>query len=217
MFSNSTLAEYILRGCAKYHFKKFVFPSSGLIYKPRCGVPLCEDDDLIASSVYTTAKIETEKAITGLSSGLDVQSFIVRLSNVYGPQSSKDTFFGALFYQVMASNDKISLLRLRSRIDFIYINDVSRALQCIVESSVENKLNIYNVSLSQSHSLLEISRKVCREVGMPQASIESISHEKDEINRILSNKKILKELGWSPEYTIDAGIKDSISCLRSRV
>lgn len=212
-FSNVTLSAFIIMACEKYGFKKFIFPSSGLVYAPLYGVHLSENDALLVNSVYTAVKIAAEKIIEGLSSTVDVQCFVVRISNVFGAESSKNTLFGRILEQVIKKQKFIHLLNLYPKNDFIYIEDVARAFHSIIRCPHSNKFSIYNISSGQVFSSLEITQKVCREAKLSKYYIRSISKEADRTNRILTNEKIFKELKWYPQYSIDAGIKDALKRL----
>ncbi len=216
IFSNAALTAYLLMACEKYHFNKFIFPSSGLVYAQRDGFPIPEEGALAVNSVYAAAKIAGEKTVTELSRVFNVKCFILRISNIYGPGSTKETLFGTIVNQAIKNKKTILLLKLNPRHDFIYINDVLKCFKKIIESSKDHKLNIYNVSSNQSWSVSEMANKVCAEMGLRGRRVKSVLTGKDMTNIILSNEKIRRATGWKPEYSIDEGIKDSISKLWQR-
>jgi nucleoside-diphosphate-sugar epimerase len=171
---------------------------------------LSEDSELDGSSVYAAAKIAAEKVIKELSLPSNVQCFVVRMANVYGPESGKDTLFGTILSQAANDKDVITLRDLRPRNDFVYIEDVVRCFEKLIGSKGDEKFFLYNVSCGCSHSALEIAEKVCKEMKMREKPIKGVLAKGDVQERILSNKKIRHEINWTPEYSIDRGIKESI-------
>ena len=210
IFSNVILTSYLLKACKKYNFNKFVFASSGLTYERKKTHTYREDNNLAADSIYTASKIAGEKVVEGFSLSSNMKSFVVRMANVYGAESNKNTFFGTIFDQILKGNKKISILNPYSCSDFVYIKDVVRCLGYIINSSLDSEFNIYNISSGQSYSTAGIVDKVCAEMNFPQQPFGSLNTSKDGCECALSNEKIAKELGWIPEYSIEEGIKDSI-------
>lgn len=214
VFSNVVLTGYLLAACEKYNFNKFVFPSSGYVYAQKNGLPISENDRLEASSVYSAAKIAGERVVKGVSPISSVKCFILRMSNVYGPGNSQDNVFGSVIKQSLKRSKEILLLRLDPRRDFIYIDDLSRCFQGIIESSCGGKINIFNISSNRSYPVSEIAVKIFNEMSLPGRSVKAVTAGKDRTDIVLSNKKIRLATGWRPEYTLADGIKDYVSKLR---
>lgn len=215
IFTNITLSAYLMLACKKFGFKKFIFPSSGLVYTPKDGVALIEEDGLTIDSLYAAVKAAAENTLQGLSLSNDIDCYVLRVSNVYGAESNKLTFFGTVLDQAKDGCKSISLFRLKPKCDFIYIKDILNCYQLIIDSAnKDQRFNIYNLSTGLSYSTGEVAKKVCEKLGFLDVQLCSTSSNDTETDMILSNQKIRSELGWSPKFSIDQGIED---CLKERL
>lgn len=147
--------------------------------------------------------------------GLDI--VIPRLSRTFGPTMlSSDTKAVSQFIKRGVSHEDIVLKSKGTQVySYSYVADaVSGILVCLFFGACGSA---YNIS-SDSITLKELAQNVAEYVGsrvifaLPN-EIEKTGYSKASYS-VLDNQK-LKSLGWSPQYEILSGIRDTIQILSS--
>lgn len=128
----------------------------------------------------------------------DMQFIWTRLFFVYGPGQRE----GSLIPYVLRckkENKKPILQNPLGGNDFIYVEDVARALCMILKKNIKDRTKIYNIGTGELISNARIvnsiyGRKIYKEPSRPYGFYANIS-------------KIKKEIGWYPTVDIGQGIK----------
>lgn len=140
---------------------------------------------------------------------------VVRLSNSYGApilQNSKswNLVINDLCKSAFTENKIILESDGTPKRDFIHGWDICSALLRIIES--ENGETIYNISSSETYSILEIAYKISDvfnaryNMRIPVITSSNTINKKQE-DYIIDNTK-LKSIGFQSEWTIEEGIND---------
>jgi nucleoside-diphosphate-sugar epimerase len=94
--------------------------------------------------------------------------------------------------------------------NYIHIRDIAKTFLFMIENYQSCNNNAYNVGLTSANcSKLELAKKI--KMHIPDLVIVENEFKKDfdQRNYMVSNKK-LEDKGWSPEYSLDDGIKELI-------
>ena len=151
----STIA--FLEMCRKCNVKRIVFVSSSAVYGRQSTTPISEGAETNPISSHGIQKLTIEKYLLlyQFLYGIDIR--IIRLSNPYGPGQSLSgrQGFVAIAIGNMIKNEPV-LLRDSGRPirDFIYIDDVSRALA--LAGIVDNAPSMLNVGSGKGYSLKQV-------------------------------------------------------------
>ena len=151
-------------------------------------------------------KVEIEKAF--LDKG---NAITFRLATVFGmsPRMRMDLLVNDFVYQAVKDRALV-LFEEHFRRNFIHVRDVTNAFLFGIENYDEMKGEPYNVGLSSANlTKRQLAAKIKEYV--PELYIHSaeIGEDPDKRDYIVSNEKI-ESLGWSPDYTLDDGIKELI-------
>lgn len=169
-----------------------------------------EDSPLRPISVYGETKVKAETLLLEFD---NVVCF--RLATVFGssPRMRTDLLVNEFVYKAM-TDKYIMVFEKNFRRNFIHIQDVARVFTHAIDNFDTMKGNVYNVGLSDANlTKQELLEKIGQYV--PDFAIEYSDYYEDPDKRdyIVSNKKI-ESTGWSPQYSLDDGIKELIKTYR---
>lgn len=203
---NVALTMRALQFCGEYGIEHFFFPSTGLIYGDTLTRPAVESDPTSANNIYTATKMAAEALILGFCEGRDLGGTVVRLSNVYGPGSSKETVIGGILSQLQGGGiiEVGSLAPVR---DFIHADDVVAGLLRLLSSARSIDRRVLNLSTGVGISIGELAETALRAADMPHLQIrETGSVSSNRSNLVLDNTLIQTVTGWQPEHDLQSGL-----------
>jgi len=204
--SNVSLTFYALEFCRRNKIKKFVFPSTGLVYGDRLKRQAVEEDPLSPQNIYTATKLSAEVLIRSYSKSYGLSCIIARLGNIYGPGSSSDTVVTTIIKQVIKGG-KIIVHDLTPVRDFIYIDDVIEGLMRLLVSIVRPECYIVNLSTGIGTSVFNLAKMASSIVSVPNNEVQPQGDsEPSNSTLVLDNSLLLKITGWKPRYTLSEGL-----------
>ena len=205
--SNVSLTVQVLDFCEKNNIKRFVFPSTGLVYSNQLGRPANEEDVPIAQNIYSAAKLSAELMIQGYANSFELNCIIARLSNVYDSGVHSDTVVGTILKQ-LKQGEKIIVHNLAPVRDFIYIDDVIEGLIRLFISLDKPGCHIVNLSTGIGSSIQELAETACR-IASISVNIAQSKNEQTSLKSmlVLNNSLLIKITGWRPKYTLSEGLR----------
>ena len=157
-------------------------------------------------SLYGVTKVEAEKAV--LDAG---NSITFRLATVFGmsPRMRIDLLVNDFVYR--AVNDRtVVVFEGHAKRNYIHIRDVARAFMHGLANFTSMKDQCYNVGLSDANlSKLELCDRIKHHVPAFVYLEAPVGEDPDKRDYIVSNEKI-ERMGFRPQYSIDAGIRELI-------
>ncbi|HEY8096834.1 MAG TPA: NAD-dependent epimerase/dehydratase family protein, partial [Methylobacter sp.] len=201
----STLA--FLDMCRSCHVKRVVFVSSSSVYGLQVETPIPESALTNPISSHGIQKLTIEKYLLlhQFLYGIDVR--IVRLSNPYGPGQN---LFGrqgfiALAIGHLTKNEPI-LLRDSGRPirDFIYIDDVSRALA--LAGIAEHAPSILNIGSGIGYSIRQVVDLLEDLIGKTVATVSGEMRKVDIPISVLDVSMASDSLGFEPMSSLREGM-----------
>jgi len=184
-----------------------LFPTTNSGYGVGAKDSFCtEDSPLHPVSSYGKNKVEIEKAF--LDKG---HAVTFRLATVFGmsPRMRMDLLVNNFVYRAL--QDKVIVLfEEHFRRNFIHIRDVANTFLFGINNYNKVKGEPYNVGLSEANlTKRELAEKIRQH--LPDLYIHSaeIGEDPDKRDYVVSNEK-LEQLGWSPEFSLDDGIRELI-------
>ena len=187
--------------------KKILYPNTNSGYGIGVGQTECtEESPLNPISIYGSTKCESENF---LKSNTDAIMF--RLATVFGvsPRMRTDLLVNDFTYK--AITDKyIVVFEKNFKRNFIHIQDVASVFLFMLENYDRYKGEVFNVGLSDANlSKQELLEKIQSHVKNFAVSYNDYYEDPDKRDYIVSNSKV-ESTGWSPNWTIDMGIKELI-------
>jgi UDP-glucose 4-epimerase len=188
--------------------RKLVFASSAAVYAPS-SQPLSEGSSPLGpDDIYGTSKVMGEQLIElARRRGGEFDAVVLRLFNTIGPGDANPHLVPRLLAELRAGGEQVRLGNLRSVRDYVYVEDVARAVVAAVERELPG-LGHINVGGGGGRSVAEVVQAMQELVGRPLAVV-SVPARRRAVDRPLLVADISRArelLGWEPEVSFAEGL-----------
>ncbi len=203
----------ILQAARELETERIMITSTSEVYGTAQYVPIDEKHPFQGQSPYSATKIGADRLAESFYRSFNLPVSIVRPFNTYGPRQSARAVIPTIISQLLAGKEEIKLGSLTPTRDFNYVKDTAAGFIAIAESDKTIGEEI-NIATQQEISIGELANEIIRQIN-PNAQIicdeQRLRPEKSEVNRLLgSNEKIKRLTDWSPQYTFQQGIEETI-------
>lgn len=200
----------MLNFAATYGVKKFIYASSAAVYGMHEELPITEEMECAPISPYGMSKWSGELYCQKWERLYGLQTLGFRFSNVYGPRQDAIGEGGVISIftnRLLMEQPLIVLGDGEQTRDFIYVEDVAFA---IYRGANSTQSGIYNLSVNEQTSvnrLIEVLDAIqpVTEVSYKEKRVGDIDHS------VLDNRKVMRDLDWSPLYTIEEGLAKTVA------
>ena len=210
----------LLELAVSHQVRKFIFASTGgALYGEQEYYPANEEHPAQPMSPYGIAKLTVERYLTYYQENFNLQTTVLRYSNVYGPRQDPHGEAGvvAIFCKQLLK-DKIPVIfgdGEQTR-DFVSVFDVVNAN---LKALSENCKGTYNVGTGKETSVNTIAARLIKASGKalsPQYDPPRLGEQR---RSSIDYGKFNKDHGWQPTQALDEGLKDTFDffALPSRV
>jgi nucleoside-diphosphate-sugar epimerase len=208
--TNLTVLVNVLKNC-KDKGITFNFVSSWFVYGKNNSLPAKEDDYCNPKGFYSITKRAAEQLVISFCETFKIKYRIFRLGNVYGESdisvSKKKNALQYLIKEIINNRD-INLYDGGTHIrDFIYVDDVCRAIKlCMQKSDINGIINVSNGRPYQFLSLMEYTRDKVKSKSkfIPVKSTEF--HNIVQVKNMYLDTTKLRKLGFKPDVLIEDGL-----------
>lgn len=213
ILSTSYLLEIcgMLKKSHDYEVERFVYTSSSMVYGDFQYTPADENHPTNPKGIYGTMKLAGEIVTRGLSTYYGIKSAIIRPSAAYGP-TDMNRRVSQIFVENAFAGKKITIRGEDEALDFTYIEDVAQGfvLAAIKQEAIGQT---FNITSGQAHTLLEYVLKLKN--FFPNLNYEIVERDAFRPKRgTLSIQKARELLGFSPDYTLEMGIRKYVEFIR---
>ena len=182
------------------------FSSGGAVYGGG-DVPHREADRCSPRSLYGSLKCQTEDLISTLAPAFGIRHTNLRIANPYGPGQSPLGAHGVIakFLHLMLNRKPVTILgSAKAAKDYVYVEDLNRAVLAAIESQVVGTFNIGSGQAVSLMTLLDLMERVC---GMRAECVREPLPDQEVSSFALDIDKARLELGWVPTTSLSEGIK----------
>ncbi len=201
----------LLKESAKIDLKKFIFSSSGgAIYGEADEVPTPEEYPIDPISPYGISKYVSEKYLYFFKREYGIDYTILRYANIYGPRQglSKESGVISIFVQKFVKNEIPVIFGDGSAVrDYVYVKDVVKANLLAMNYGSEEAINI---STCTGTTVNELFEKLNNVFGRDWKAVYGKERPGDIHTSILDNSKAKKVLKWTPEYSLEDGLRETV-------
>lgn len=204
---------HILDSIRKHHAAcKFLNLSSAAVYGNPSSLPVKEDAAMYPLSPYGWHKLQSELLCKEFSQNFNLQTCSLRIFSAYGAGLRKQLFWD--WFQKIQASSSISIYGTgKESRDFIYIDDLITAIECVISSGDFNA-GIYNIGNGEEiyieHAIKAFSK----------ASVKSFDYTftqdtrpGDPINWVADITK-LHALGYRQRVSFQEGIEKLVKWLQ---
>lgn len=186
---------------------RLVLVSSYLYGRPD-SLPIPETAPLLANNPYALSKKLAEEACRFYANSLGAQITILRPFNVYGSGQS-DAFLVPSIIRQVATSDCVRVKDLEPKRDYVYVDDVVRAI--ISAADRQGEFSVFNIGSGVSHSVDELVQIVQLVMGKALPVVSDVERRKDEVMDTVANiAQARMHLGWIPRWTLLEGVRQMV-------
>lgn len=209
---NYLMTHNILEFARQLGIRRILFSSSREIYGEsspgqRRKEPNTNVDRI--KSPYTASKFSSEALLHAYHACYDIQSVIVRLSNVYGKYDVSERVVPLFIYYALRDRT-LTLFGEEKKLDFTYIDDCVDGLVRIVRRFDKVSGNTFNLATGNGERLRDLATWIIRETGS-DSKIEIDHKRTGEISRFVADISQARQLlGYDPKVSLKEGIKFAV-------
>ncbi|MDF2944242.1 MAG: NAD-dependent dehydratase [Herbinix sp.] len=194
--------------------------STSEVYGTAQYVPIDEKHPFQGQSPYSATKIGADRLAESYYRSFNLPVTIVRPFNTYGPRQSARAVIPTIIMQLLGGKEEIKLGSLSPTRDFNYVKDTVSGFIEILKSDMTIGHEI-NIATQKEISIGSLADELIRQIN-PNAKIISdenrLRPSNSEVERLLgSNEKIKSLTNWTPQYTFEQGISETIQWMRENI
>ncbi|GAA0380179.1 NAD-dependent epimerase/dehydratase family protein [Bacillus horti] len=204
----------LLQTATKHHVHKFIYASTCASYGEPNSSLITEDHPTIPISLYGNSKYLGEKYVETFHRLYQMEYSILRYANVYGPRQGSKGEGGvvSIFLKNMLDNKAPVIFGDGKQTrDFVYVKDVARANVAAISNGAGKTMNI---STGIATSILQLYEKLRVHTGFVEPAQYREIRQGDILNSCLDPTQAYNYLKWTPKYTFDQGINETIMFYR---
>lgn len=203
----------ILQAARDLSLDRVMVTSTSEVYGTAQYVPIDEQHPKQGQSPYSATKIAADAMAESFYKSFNLPVTIVRPFNTYGPRQSARAIIPTIITQLVNGYDGIRLGDLSPTRDFLYVKDTAKGFVSIAncEELIGHECNI---ATNSEISMQKLVDTLIQQIN-PEAKViqdpNRLRPEKSEVFRLYGdNSKILKYTDWTPQYSLETGIQDTI-------
>lgn len=195
----------------------FVLFSTCAVYgetRPSC--PATERSRCRPKGHYAAQKLVAERLVESVAKRHKIPWCILRISNLFGiqhPTSVPQGVIPRLIESARTGKTMVLWGNGRAYKDYLHYRDLGRALVKIIGGKVRGR---FNACAARSFSLLDLFQKVERLLGTSLKTQPQMPKPWDVQQAFLSHAKLRKAIRWTPQTSLDQGLKEMIRKYRGR-
>jgi len=219
-YDNIMIQTNVIEAAKKYDVEKLLFLGSSCIYPKECQQPIKEEYLMTAplettNSAYATAKIAGIEMCNAYRKQWGCNFISAMPCNLYGIGDN----FSMLNSHVLpamirkfheAKTYKFPQLELwgdgTPRREFMYVDDVADALLFLMNNYDEP--GHINIGVGYDVTIQFLAKMVKDIIGYRGSIVWNKNYPNGTMKKLLDNTRI-KELGWTPKYDLETGIKQT--------
>jgi UDP-glucose 4-epimerase len=198
----------IIKSALKVGCKNFIYlNSAGAIYDYSKDFPATEETAVKPISPYGISKLMAENYLQVLAENRNLSWTSLALSNVYGSikRNPKGVIFN--FYQDLKLKRDSNLWGEDSSRDFVYIDDVVKAILLAIESPQNCRINISSATETKVSLVFDLLSEI---LGIEGHLILNEMRSGEILRSSVSNNKANQLLNWRPEIDFRHGLELSV-------
>jgi UDP-glucose 4-epimerase len=197
--------------------KKLVFASSCAVYGNEPTIPKGESSVLDLVTPYAATKLAAEHYCEVFNRIYGLPTACLRYFNVYGPRQDPKSEYAAVIPKFLkrigeGKEPQIYGDGTQSR-DFVYVSDVVAANLLVAKSSAVGEFNIGSGNKTTLNELVKTIGSLFDRDGITP---EYLPARSGDIKHSLADISKSNSFGYSPQYTIEKGLSETILSMRNQ-
>jgi nucleoside-diphosphate-sugar epimerase len=224
------VTTHMLMAARDSHAERFFYSSSACVYNAEKQtdpnvVALREEDAYPAmpEDGYGWEKLFSERMCRHFAEDFGLQSRVARFHNVYGPlgtyDGGREKAPAAICRKVLeakaSGKHEIDIWGTGNQTrSFMYIDDCTRGIQAIMESEIQEPINLGSSELVTINELVDIVEEIA---GIKLKRTYDLNAPKGVNGRNSDNTRIRRHLGWEPSIRLRDGMAKTYEWIESQM
>lgn len=206
--------QTLMDACRKYGIARYHQVSTDEVYGDlpldRPDLFFTEETPLRTSSPYSASKAGADLLVMAYHRTFGLPVTISRCSNNYGPYQFPEKLIPLVIRRALA-DEPIPVYGNGANVrDWLHVYDHCTAIDRIVRAGADGE--VYNIGGHNEKSNLEVVRAILHTLGKPESLITFVKDRAGhDLRYAMDPSKIMRELGWRPEYTFESGIGPTVA------
>ena len=222
--SNYSIDHHVFEGCNDSNVKNLVFASTACVYptklqdtigsdyklKEKDADPTNLDTFMSADIEYGWEKLMSEMQLNAFKKQYGLKGCPVRFVTAYGPRENETHAIIALIYKALAKMDPYQIWGDGNQErDFTYVEDIVDGTILSAEKITDGTPK--NLGTGQRYKMIDVVNLIFKIIGWKPQNFEfDTSKPVGALSRALDNERANKLLGWSPQFTLEDGLRKTI-------
>jgi len=209
------LAESCLREIPR--FKHFLYAGTSEEYGNQTQFPIKEGAELRPNSPYSVSKVAADRYLHYMRDAYDFPMTVLRPFNTYGRKDSVHFVVERIVTQ-MLRGEAVGLGDPNPVRDLMYVNDhIDAYTMCL--NNEKAKGEIFNFCIGHGISIKELANMIAKLTNFDgKITWSTIPARPLDIQKLVGNyQKAKRVLGWKPKYTLEEGLKETISFWKDKL
>ena len=202
--------QCLLDAAREAGIKRFVLVSTDEVYgSAPSGEKFSEESPLAPNSPYAASKAGADLLARAHFRTFRFPVIITRCTNNYGPYQYPEKFIPLMLTRAL-KGESIPVYGDGMQVrDWIWVKDHCAGLDAVLRKGREGE--IYNLGAGNEWPNLEIARRILSLVGKPESLLTFVQDRPGHDRRYaLDTGKANRELSWSPQTTLEEGLKQTV-------
>jgi dTDP-glucose 4,6-dehydratase len=207
----------VLQAARECGVRRIVQTSTSEVYGTAEYVPIDERHPLNPQSPYAATKVAADALALSFHRSFDLPVVVVRPFNTYGPRQSARAVIPTIITQALEGRTAVSLGDVNPTRDFNFVKDT---VQGFVQVGMSDSAvgHVVNLATGREVSIRDIVGMVGRILGTELTVVGDearLRPAKSEVERLCGeNRKALNLAGWSPSWSLEEGLRETIEWFR---
>jgi nucleoside-diphosphate-sugar epimerase len=181
----------------EHAYERAIYVSSAAVYGDRESLPRAPGEHLSeVAQVYGRAKLIVEALF------LERNGVVARATNIFGRGMSPGTIFGDILSQLGGSGS-IAIRETTPVRDYLWVEDAAEALGIMACGTATGT---YNLASGRGISCENLAKLILRLDGQPDREVVGRLRPRESV-LLLDISSTIREFGWVPRTTLEAGIE----------
>lgn len=202
--------QVLLDASNKYNITKYIQISTDEVYGSLGDTGFfTESTPIQPNSPYSASKASADLLVQAYYETYGLPVNITRCSNNYGPYQFPEKLIPLVISKAL-NGETIPIygdgLNIR---DWLYVEDHCNAIDLVIHHGRLGE--VYNIGGNNERTNIEIVKKILGELNKPESIITNVQDRLGHDRRYgIDSTKLIHELGWTPKYNFDVGLKETI-------
>ncbi|MFC4765808.1 dTDP-glucose 4,6-dehydratase [Effusibacillus consociatus] len=203
-------SQVLLDAARKYNVKKFVQISTDEVYGALGETGFfSEETPLCPNSPYSSSKAGADLLVRAYHETYKIPVNITRCSNNYGPYQYPEKLIPLIISNALQDKE-LPVYGDGTHIrDWLHVEDHCSAIDLVIHKGKPGE--VYNVGGRNEWANIDIVKMILSILNKPESLIRFVQDRPGHDRRYaIDSTKIRTGLGWTPKYTFETGIKETV-------